>query len=43
MQFSDYPRILTALRDRNPSEFNPRIIEKAYYQRYRALDDVNRR
>lgn len=42
MQFSDYPRLLTALRDRNPGAFDLRTVEKAYYQQYRDTYDVGR-
>ncbi|WP_122090971.1 hypothetical protein [Halalkalicoccus subterraneus] len=31
LRFSDYPRILTELRDRNPDGFDLRMVEKAYY------------
>lgn len=35
MRVTDYPKLLSELRDRNPGEFNLRTVEKAYYQRYR--------
>ncbi len=31
LRFSDYPRLLTALRNRNPSGFDLRTVEMAYY------------
>lgn len=37
---TDYPKILAALRDRNPGDFDLRTVEKAYYQRYRVENDV---
>ncbi len=36
MGATDYPRILSALRDRNPGDFDLRTVEKAYYQKYRV-------
>lgn len=35
MRATDYSKLLTELRDRNPGEFDLRTVEKAYYQRYR--------
>ncbi len=34
LRLSDYPRLLTELRDRNPGGFDLRTVEKAYYQQY---------
>ncbi len=31
---SDYPRILTELRERNSSEFDLRTVERTYYHHY---------
>ncbi|WP_162994014.1 hypothetical protein [Halalkalicoccus subterraneus] len=42
LRFSDYPRLLTELHDRNPGEFDLRTVEKAYYQQYRETHDVGR-
>lgn len=42
LRLSDHPRILTELHERNPGEFDLRTVEKAYYQQYRATDDVGR-
>ena len=35
MRVTDYPKLLSELRDRNPGGFELRTVEKAYYQRYR--------
>lgn len=42
LRLSDYPQLLTELRNRNPGEFDLRTVEKAYYQQYRDTDDVGR-
>ena len=42
LRLSDYPRLLPALHDRNPGEFDLRTVEKAYYQQYRDTYDVGR-
>ncbi|MFC6907033.1 hypothetical protein [Halalkalicoccus tibetensis] len=42
LRLSDYPRLLTKLRDRNPGGFDLRTVEKAYYQQYRDTYDVGR-
>lgn len=42
LRLSDYPRILTELRERNPGEVDLRTGERTYYQQYRATDDVGR-
>lgn len=42
LRLSDYPRILTELREQNPGEFDLRTVEKAYYQQYRDTYDVGR-
>jgi hypothetical protein len=42
LQLSDYPQLLTALRNQNPGEFVLRTVETASYQQYRAIDDVGR-
>ncbi|GGL64370.1 hypothetical protein [Halocalculus aciditolerans] len=35
LRVTDYPKLLSELRDRNPGGFDLRTVEKAYYQRYR--------
>jgi hypothetical protein len=40
IRVTDYPKILSELRDRNPGDFNIRTVEKAYYQKYRVENDV---
>lgn len=40
MRVTDYPTILAELRTRNPADFDSRIVEKAYYQKYRVDNDV---
>lgn len=40
MGVSDYPKILQALRDRNPGDYNLRTVEKAYWMRYTVENDV---
>jgi hypothetical protein len=37
---SDYTKLLEKLRDRNPSDFDLRTIEKAYYRRYQEQNDI---
>jgi hypothetical protein len=43
LRCSDYPRLLTELRNRNPGEFDLQTVEKAYYQQYRDTYDIGRR
>jgi endonuclease III-like uncharacterized protein len=40
MGVSDYPKILRALRDRNPGDYGLRTVEKAYWMRYTVKNDV---
>jgi len=40
MGATDYPRILSALEDRNPGGFDLRTVEKAYYQKYRDENGI---
>lgn len=40
MRFSDYPKILAELRQKNLGNFDLRTVEKAYYQRYREENDI---
>jgi hypothetical protein len=40
IRVTDYPKILTELRERNPGDFDLRTVEKAYYQKYRIENDV---
>jgi hypothetical protein len=40
MRVTDYPELLSVLRDRNPGGFDLRTVEKAYYQRYREENDL---
>ena len=40
MRVTDYPKILEELRNRNPSDFDLRTVEKAYYQKYRVENGV---
>lgn len=42
MRITDYPKILKELRDRNPRDYDPRDVEKAYYHQYRCDHDVGR-
>ncbi|WP_245634128.1 hypothetical protein [Halalkalicoccus paucihalophilus] len=42
LQLSDYPRLLTELRDQNPGGFDLWTVETAYYQQYRDTCDVGR-
>ena len=40
MKDFDYPKILDELRDRNPSDYDLRTVEKAYWMRYADENDV---
>lgn len=40
MGVSDYPKILQALSDRNPGDYDLRTVEKAYWKRYTVENDV---
>ncbi|ADQ66914.1 hypothetical protein GL213_06645 [Halogeometricum borinquense] len=40
MRVTDYPKLLSELRDRNPGGFDLRTVEKAYYQRYREENGI---
>ena len=40
MRVTDYPKLLSELRDRNTGGFDLRTVEKAYYQRYRKENDI---
>lgn len=40
MSVYDYPKILQALRDRNPGAYDLRTVEKAYWKRYTVENDV---
>lgn len=40
MRVTDYPKILTELRQRNPGDFDLRTVEKAYYQWYRKQQGI---
>jgi hypothetical protein len=40
MGISDYPKILQALRDRNPGGYDLRTVEKAYWKRYTVENKV---
>jgi transglutaminase-like putative cysteine protease len=40
MRVTDYPKLLSELRDRNPGGFDLRTVEKAYYQRYREVNGI---
>jgi hypothetical protein len=40
MRVTDYPKLLSELRDRNPGGFELRTVEKAYYQRYREENGI---
>lgn len=40
MRVTDYPKLLSELRDRNPGAFDLRTVEKAYYQRYREENGI---
>ena len=42
MRTTDYALILTELHERNPSSFDLRTVEKAYYQQYRDTYNVGR-
>lgn len=42
LRLSDYPRLLTELRERNPGAFDLRTVETASYQQYREIHDVSR-
>jgi hypothetical protein len=40
MRVTDYPKLLSELRNRNPGWFDLRTVEKAYYQRYREENGI---
>lgn len=40
MGVSDYPKILQALKNRNPGNHDLRTVEKAYWKRYTVENDV---
>lgn len=40
MRVTDYPELLSELRERNPGGFALRTVEKAYYQRYREENGI---
>ena len=42
MGVSDYPKILQALKDRNPGNYALRTVEKAYWKRYTVKNNVGK-